>query len=455
MASPFRSLLLALLLAPFAGCTHVNVPLNPPNVPLESRARNGTRSATFADYAPLAAPSDDLIRRPATRPAVADGDGLFVGIAISGGGSRSANFAAATFFQLQRQGILQRTDYISSVSGGSMTAAYYCLHDTDLWNPRTVQEKLTHHFATDIIVTALLPWNTLALWTTDWDSSDILAATFDRHLFSRDGRSLTFADLRPDRPRLLINATDLQSGKRFVFCNESFDELNSDLGKYPIAHAVAASGAFPVVLHDKTLRDFSTTFRQFRHFIDGGVADNLGIQTLIEVYESQNAPRPDAAAVPYPKGAVLIVIDAGTRHDAKLSDKGDISFWEEAKYGTGLSSTALLARANSATIAELMVEHSSEKLTVADLKQKRRELEETGHLEIPDLHGRPIRVVHVSLARLARLADVPYPSFGESIDQISTFYNIQRTEAYRLYQAADLLLREPRMRERLSKLFAP
>jgi predicted acylesterase/phospholipase RssA len=445
-------LLLALLLVP--GCTHVNVALNPPNVPLESRARNATRSATFADYAPMAASSDALLRDPATRPAVRDDDGLFVGIAISGGGSRSANFAAATFFQLQRQGILQRADYLSSVSGGSMTAAYYCLHGEDRWNPAVVQEKMTHHFATDIIVTALLPWNALALWTTDWDSSDILADAFDKHLFSRGGKSLTFADLRPDRPRLLINATDLQSGKRFVFCNESFDELNSDLSKFPVAHAVAASGAFPVVIHDKTLRDFSTTFEQYRHFIDGGVADNLGIQTLVEVYETQNAPRPDAA-VPYPKGAVLIVIDAGTRHDAKLSDKGDISFWEEVKYGTGLSSTALINRANSATLAELMVDHSSDRMTVADLKEKRRQLEETGHLEIPDLHGRPIRVFHVSLTRLARLADVPYPSFGASIDQIPTFYNIKRNDAYRLYQAADLLLREPQMRERLSKAFAP
>lgn len=50
---------------------------------------------------------------------------------------------------------------------------------------------------------------------------------------------------------------------------------------------------------------------------------------------------------------------------------------------------------------------------------------------------------------------MPYPSFGESIDQISTFYNIQRTEAYRLYQAADLLLREPQMRDRLEKVFPP
>ena len=49
------------------------------------------------------------------------------GMALSGGGSRSANFAAACMFQLERFGLLQRVDYISSVSGGSLAGAYYCV----------------------------------------------------------------------------------------------------------------------------------------------------------------------------------------------------------------------------------------------------------------------------------------------------------------------------------------
>ena len=70
-------------------------------------------------------------------------------------------------------------------------------------------------------------------------------------LFTRNGRTLTYADLRKDRPHLLINAaTDLQSGRRFVFCNESFDEINSDLSKYPLGYAVAAgAAAVPVLMH--------------------------------------------------------------------------------------------------------------------------------------------------------------------------------------------------------------
>ncbi|MGE5611588.1 MAG: patatin-like phospholipase family protein, partial [Bacillota bacterium] len=309
------------------------------------------------------------------------------------------------------------------------------------WNPGNVQKKLTHPFATDILITAIQPWNALALMLTDWDSSDILASSLNRHLFSRDGHTLTFADLREDRPRLLINATDLQSAKRFIFCNEAFDDLNSDLAKYPIAHAVAASGAFPVFMHAKTLRDFSTIYKQYRHFIDGGIMDNLGVESLIEVYSAQNRPN-GSHPVPYPNGAILIVIDAGTRYDARLSDKGDIGFWEKVKRSADLSATALLSRAKSATLAELVLQHSDDTLTAECLRQKAQELERNGLLEIRDRDRRPIRVVHLSLANIRQISNLPFPSFSESIDSISTFYNIDHTEAYRLYQAADLLVNE-------------
>src|SRR6202011_981915 len=108
----------------------------------------------------------------------------------------------------------------------------------------------------------LTPWNEAALFFSDYDRSDMLAEIFQKELFMRRGRALTFADLRADRPRLLINATDLQSGRKFVFRDEEFDDLNSDLAKYPIAWAVAASASVPVVLHQVTLRDYSTVYKQ-------------------------------------------------------------------------------------------------------------------------------------------------------------------------------------------------
>jgi len=54
-------------------------------------------------------------------------DEMFIGLAISGGGSRAANFGAAVMFELADLGLLHRVDAISSVSGGSIAAAYYAL----------------------------------------------------------------------------------------------------------------------------------------------------------------------------------------------------------------------------------------------------------------------------------------------------------------------------------------
>src|SRR5438094_148244 len=179
------------------GCTYVNKPLNASSVPLEARRHNQTRATL--ESATTAA-------RHHFGSARARDDGFFIGIAISGGGLRSANFSAACLFQLQKLGLLEHVDCISSVSGGSLTAAYYCLSDDRGWNPETVQKKLTHQFATDGWITLLMPWNLSALAVSDYDRSDILAEQFQKVLYSNNGRKLTFADLRADRPCLLINA---------------------------------------------------------------------------------------------------------------------------------------------------------------------------------------------------------------------------------------------------------
>jgi predicted acylesterase/phospholipase RssA len=414
------------------GCTYVNKPLNDPRLPLEQRRRNNTRSALLAD-----------ISAQTTQPAqVHDADGTFVGLALSGGGSRSANFSAACMFQLQRVGLLGHVDCISSVSGGSLTAAYYCLNDK-AWNPKDAQERLSHSFASDIIFNTFVPWNTLVLALSDWDRSDLLAQTLRQHLFSRQGRALTFADLRADRPRLLINATDLQSGRSFVFCNETFDELNSDLGKYPIAYAVAASASFPVVMHQVTLRDHSTVFKQYRHLIDGGVTDNLGIVTLIQTYEAQLAVAEEHRSPdPYPNGAVFIVIDARTQFDAKLSSKGDIGLIESISTGTALASTSLLARASSATLAEIILQHCPGDVTAQTLRDQIHELENAGSLSLKDRRGRNVRIVHLALTQLQNIRNVPFRSFSESVNNISTYFNIEDSEVYNLYQAAQLLMTE-------------
>lgn len=442
---------IVILCALVTGCTYVNKPLNSVKLPLEARAKNNTRAVLGAPIIlPQATtqPDDTIVRAevgddPQDTGADRNHDGYFVGLSLSGGGSRSSNFAASIMFQLQRLHLLDKVDYISSVSGGSLTAAYYCASDDEHWNPEEVQKRLTHSFASDMIGQVLLPWNWFALTFTDYDRSDLLAQSLDQNLFTRDGRKLTFKDLRADRPRLLINATDLQSGDPFIFCNESFDELNSDLSQYPLSYAVAASSAVPVVIHQVTLRDFSTIFKSYRHLIDGGVNDNLGVKSLVQAYDAhvqaaERAHRPN----PFPNGVILLVIDARTQFDARLSDKGDIGLIDSLRMGAGLTSTVLLNRASSATLSEIVVKHSRDDLTAQQLRDQIDTLERDGFLQLQDRHGLTVRVVHLALSRVNDLKDLPFHSFNESVNNIATYFNIDPSEAYHLDQAADLLVRE-------------
>ena len=413
------------------GCTNANVPLNPVNAPMPARTVNATRAALV--HTGNGAPA---------RAGVAD-DGWFVGLAISGGGSRSANFSAAVMFELQRLGLLDRVDAISSVSGGSLTAAYYCAADDAAWNPGNLQRLLTHSFAHDMWVDFWLPWNGVAMAVSDYDRTDLLAKTLAKNLYERNGRGGTYADLRSDRPRLYVNATDLQSGRKFVFSNESFDEINSDLAKYPLAYAVAASASVPVLLHQVTLRDYSTVYKQYRHLVDGGVVDNLGVQTLLETYQA-NTDRAKAtgAANPYAKGGVLIVVDADTQFSARLSERGDTTLLETLGIGAQMSTTKLIQRASTANLADVIVQYAPADATAGYLRDALAQLRSTGYLKTKDREGKPLTIFHVALARAQQLKEAPFAAFAYSLDSIETYFDISEANAATLYQAARLIVKE-------------
>ncbi len=469
LKTPWVRAAITLMLCALGGCTYVNVPLNRASTPLEQRLKNCTRAETFATapapgtMANANAAISDREFKPTSNPshlplpAIHDQDGYFVGLAISGGGSRSANFAAACMFQLERIGLLQRVDYISSVSGGSLTAAYYCLNHEG-WNPRDVQNKLTHSFASDIWFQGFLPWNMFALMFTDYDRSDLLAQTLRDNLFTNHGKQQTFADLLPDRPRLLINATDMQSSRRFVFCNQTFDEINTDLAKYPIAYAVAASSSVPIVLHQVTLRDFSTTFEQYRHLVDGGVTDNLGIETLVETYRSQvESAEANALPDPYPHGALFIVLDARTAYDPKVSSQGDPGFFASLKAAAGLTTAAIIGRASSATLDDVVLRNAPDTATAKQIRDGISHLDHDGYVEFKNIGGHQVRVAHFALEQLDNLTTLPFSGFRESVNSINTYFNIETLEAYELYQAAELLMKErfePKLRAIVNEMGA-
>jgi hypothetical protein len=75
------------------------------------------------------------------------------------------------------------------------------------------------------------------------------AQQFPRWLDDNLLHGATFRKLGPEhRPRVWINASHIYNRTPFVFSNETFSTICSDLASYPIANAVAASAAMPVIL---------------------------------------------------------------------------------------------------------------------------------------------------------------------------------------------------------------
>jgi NTE family protein len=246
----------------------------------------------------------------------------FLGLALSGGGSRAANFSAASMQELDQIGILQKVNVISSVSGGGLAGAYYALNSPNIqWN--VLQEKLGTNFRNLFITRWAAPWHWPAIAFTDETKTDLLARVFDDVLFS----GKRYRDIPATSPIFLANATDITAGgARVTFSNDYFvDELGSSLYDMRIATAVATSAAFPGIFDSVPLERFRATDQirrrngtspwpvpSYAHLIDGGASDNLGVDTLwdaalAQLYGNYFNRMPDTLGT---KPCVIISVDA-------------------------------------------------------------------------------------------------------------------------------------------------
>ena len=249
------------------------------------------------------------------------GETLFL-VAFSGGGTRAAAMAYGVMEELRRTPIpgsspprklVEDINVISSVSGGSFTAAAFALFGDEMFGSfetnflkRNVQGKL--------VGKTLSPWNWPRIGSAWYGRSDMAAKYYDEILF----KGATFGDLKAGRgPFVLLNTTEVSTGMQFWFTQDVFDNICSDLSNYPISRAVAASSAVPVLLSPITLKNYggdcgyvppewqaakaeqgngmallrrgeewnelrNRTNRPYLHLVDGGVADNLGLRPLLE-----------------------------------------------------------------------------------------------------------------------------------------------------------------------------
>lgn len=223
------------------------------------------------------------------------------GLCLSGGGYRAMVFHIGVLWRLYEAALLKNVKRISSVSGGSITAGVLALK----WRKLSFDPA---RLKADFVPEVVTPLRGLASETIDFDSivlgvflpgsiSDRIASAYDEHLF----HGATLQDM-PDEPRFVINATNVQSGVLWRFMKPYMRDFRVGEVKnptLPLAKAVAASSAFPPVLSPCVLRlkesDFtpgSGTDLQRRPFTtrvfltDGGVYDNLGLETVWKRYQT-------------------------------------------------------------------------------------------------------------------------------------------------------------------------
>src|SRR5262249_25956532 len=188
-------------------------------------------------------------------------DKTVVILTFSGGGTRAAALADGALRALAetpvkagdaRLPLASQIDLVSSVSGGSVTAAYFALGGTD-----GLGDLETQFLHSDVMSTLI--WRTLLdPAQLAYPRIDILEGYLDEKVF----HGKTYADLiaaeqpgRGRRPYVVLNAADMASGSVFSFNQDQFDLICADLARLKVADAVSASAAFPVALSALTLRN--------------------------------------------------------------------------------------------------------------------------------------------------------------------------------------------------------
>lgn len=243
-------------------------------------------------------------------------------LAFSGGGTRAAALAYGVLKELRdtqylREGktrrLLDDVKVISSVSGGSFTAAYYGLYGDTLFDD--FKQRVLYQDLESKITNRVLSFGHMF---SNNSRGEAIVDIYREYIFGNS----TFENMRrQSAPLILINASDLSSGARISFVQEFFSLLCSDIDSFLVAKAVAASAAVPLIFEPVVVQNFDScdirsslsrlegpdinsddgqiqlALRSFQrlaiekqtyeylHLVDGGITDNLGLRSIYEMVE--------------------------------------------------------------------------------------------------------------------------------------------------------------------------
>lgn len=303
-------------------------------------------------------------------PDVGDDGSTIVGLAFSGGGMRASAFSYGVLSALDeliidevpyRRSMADNVRIVAGVSGGAVMASYFALKGSDGF--QDFDQRFLHQNPESVMRMGLNPANLVRV--LHGGAND--RSSFGRWLNENLYEGATFANLRrKNAPALWINASDVYNRTPFLFNEDTFAALCSDLEALKIADAVAASASFPVVFAPmvlqapssdcayqqpawmkRALNDPNTSLRlhayadalasyrenpslKYVRLLDGGLTDNLGITGLVLARASAHTPygplsAEDAVKV---RNMLFLVADAG---------RGQTATWGDTMHGPSIS----------------------------------------------------------------------------------------------------------------------
>jgi NTE family protein len=228
-------------------------------------------------------------------------------LCLSGGGYRAALFHLGALLRLHATGRLHGVDVVSSVSGGSIAAAWLATrYATGRVDPR---ESFAAWCArTDFMASVVEPfrvvaardlrtWPVLATLAFNWARPSTRVRMLEARL-DAIYEGLELRDL-PAAPLFVFCATDLTFGANWEFSRRRCGDFQAGYlrrhGKIALATAVAASACFPPLFGPLRLPVRADDFLRGHHrdartdglrdrleLTDGGVYDNLATEPVIK-----------------------------------------------------------------------------------------------------------------------------------------------------------------------------
>ena len=224
-----------------------------------------------------------------------------IGLALSGGGIRAMVFHLGLFKWLAEMNLLEQVRKISSVSGASLCVGMIYAHNNLAWPSSQVFLTKTLPSIEETLKVNLQMY-AIARWLFSprhWNKRvNIIAKVLE----NRWGVHGNLQQLTGD-VIWIVNCTTYETGKRFHFCqNDMGDHVTGYVNKpnFLISEAMAASAGFPLLIGPYALRtdDFTWTpsiyakedwqppGKQTIHLWDGGVYDNLGLESIYKLQDN-------------------------------------------------------------------------------------------------------------------------------------------------------------------------